>query len=216
MMTTNQQQQSGIQVVAFDLGGVIFRLDKMNAVRRFHEIGVADVERWLDDYEQKGLFGDLESGNITAEQYREQLSQLTGKELTMDQLEYAWTGYAVEMYQRNFDALLQLRQQGMRVVLLSNTNPFMMRWARSERFDGHGHSLDHYFDHLYLSYEMRLMKPSAQIFQAMLDSEGVAPQHMLFVDDSQRNCDAAAALGIKTINPVNGSDWRGDVFAAIR
>jgi len=205
-----------ISHVVLDLGGVIFRLDKMNAIKRFKEIGVANIEDFLDDYEQKGIFGDLESGTITAEQYRDQLCQMTGKQLTMQQLEYAWTGYAVELFQRNFDALLQLRQQGYRVALLSNTNPFMMQWARSGRFDGHGHGLDYYFDHLYLSYEMRVMKPDAQIFKMMLQGEQALPQQVLFVDDSSRNCAAAASLGIRTLNPANGSDWRDDVFNILK
>ena len=38
--------------VVFDLGGVIFRLDKMQAIRRFKEIGVTQAEDFLDDYAQ--------------------------------------------------------------------------------------------------------------------------------------------------------------------
>ena len=82
----------------------------------------------------------------------------------MEQLEYAWTGYAAELYQRNFDALRRLRREGFPVALLSNTNPFMMRWTRSNEFDGNGHALDDYFDRLYLSYEMGMMKPAPEIF----------------------------------------------------
>ena len=201
--------------VVFDLGGVVFRLDKMVAIQRFKEIGVERVEEFLDDYAQKGIFGDLEAGKLTAEQYRDELSRIVGKTLTMEQLEYAWTGYAAELYQRNFDALLRLRQEGLPVALLSNTNPFMMRWARSNEFDGHGNGLDHYFDRLYLSYEMRMMKPSPEIFKAMIDGEGTDPSNILFIDDSARNCEAAAALGIQALNPDNGGDWRGDVFSIL-
>ena len=201
--------------VVFDLGGVVFRLDKMIAIQRFKEIGVERVEEFLDDYAQKGIFGDLEAGKLTAEQYRDELSRIVGKPLTMEQLEYAWTGYAAELYQRNFDALLRLRQEGFPVALLSNTNPFMMRWARSNEFDGHGNGLGHYFDRLHLSYEMRMMKPSPEIFKAMIDGEQTVPENILFIDDSARNCEAAAALGIQTLNPDNGDDWRSDVFSIL-
>lgn len=201
--------------VVFDLGGVVFRLDKMIAIERFKEIGVTHVEEYLDDYAQKGIFGDLESGLLTAEQYRDELSRNVGKQLTMDQLEYAWTGYAAELYQRNFDALLRLRREGFPVALLSNTNPFMMRWARSSAFDGNGHGLDYYFDRLYLSYEMRMMKPSPDIFRAMIDGEQTTPENILFIDDSARNCEAASALGIHTLHPDNGSDWRPALFSIL-
>ena len=199
--------------VVFDLGGVVFHLSKANAMQRFKEVGVDQVEEYLDDYAQKGIFGDLEAGMLTAEQFRVQLSQDVGRNLTMEQLEYAWTGYAAELYQRNFDALLRLRREGFPVALLSNTNPFMMSWARSNEFDGHGHGLDYYFDRLYLSYEMRLMKPSPEIFMAMIAGEQTEPENILFIDDSARNCEAAAALGISTLNPDNGSDWRPEVFS---
>ena len=210
----NKNDNSKMHVV-FDLGGVVFRLDKTIAIRRFKEIGVTHVEEYLDDYAQKGIFGALEEGTLTAEQYRDELSRVVGKSLTMEELEYAWTGYAAELFQRNFDALLQLRQEGFPVALLSNTNPFMMRWAHSSAFDGHGHGLDHYFDRLYLSYEMRMMKPSPDIFRAMIDGEQTAPGNILFIDDSTRHCQAAAALGIRTINPDNGSDWRPAVFSVL-
>ena len=52
--------------LVFDLGGVVFRLDKMIAIKRFKEIGVTQVEEFLDDYAQKGIFGDLEAGKLTA------------------------------------------------------------------------------------------------------------------------------------------------------
>lgn len=202
--------------VVFDLGGVVFRLDKTIAIKRFKEIGVTHVEQYLDDYAQQGIFGDLEEGKLTAEQYRDELSRITGKQLTMEQLDYAWTGYAAELYQRNFDALLRLRSEGFPVALLSNTNPFMMHWARSSAFDSNGHGLDYYFDRLYLSYEMRMMKPSPEIFRAMIDGEQTAPGNILFIDDSARNCEAAAALGIRTINPANGADWRPALFSVLK
>ena len=212
-MTNMDRNNSNKRHIVFDLGGVVFRLDKMIAIRRFKEIGVTRVEEFLDDYAQKGIFGDLEAGILTAEQYRDELSRIVGKPLTMEQLEYAWTGYAAELYQHNFDALLHLRQEGFPVALLSNTNPFMMRWARSNAFDGNGHGLDYYFDRLYLSYEMRMMKPAPEIFEAMIEGEGTEPGNILFIDDSARNCQAAADLGIRTLNPDNGGDWRPDVYS---
>ena len=40
------------------LGLCVFRLDEMIAIKRFKEIGVTYVEEFLDDYAQKGIFGD--------------------------------------------------------------------------------------------------------------------------------------------------------------
>ncbi len=196
-----------IKNLVFDLGGVIFRIDKNQAIKRFNEVGFDDAAAYLDSFTQVGIFGDLESGRIDAEQFRCQLSELAGKQLTLDDCAHGWQGYMAELPQRNLDKLIELRQRGFRLSLLSNTNPFMMQWARSDAFDGRGHGLDYYFDALYLSYEMGVMKPDSRIFEMMLQSEKAEPQETVFIDDSAHNTQAAAAMGIHVLQPDNGADW---------
>ena len=196
-----------IKNIVFDLGGVIFKIDKNQAIRRFKEVGFDDAASYLDDFTQVGIFGDLESGRITAEQFRCQLSDLAGKDLTLEDCAYGWQGYVVELPQRNLDKLIELRQRGFRLSLLSNTNPFMMQWARSNAFDGRGHGSDHYFDALYLSYEMGVMKPENRIFEMMLLGENAKPQETVFIDDSAHNTEVAASMGIHVLQPDNGADW---------
>ena len=116
-----------IKNIVFDLGGVIFKIDKNQAIRRFNEVGFADAASYLDAFAQVGIFGDLESGRITSEQFRCQLSELAGKELTLEDCAYGWQGYAAGSPQRNLDKLVELRQRGFKLSLLSNTNPFMMQ-----------------------------------------------------------------------------------------
>jgi len=198
-----------IKNIVFDLGGIIFKIDKNQAIRRFQEVGFDDAASYLDAFTQVGIFGDLESGKISAEQFRCQLSELAGKEMTLEECAYGWQGYVVDLPQRNLDKLIELRQRGFRVSLLSNTNPFMMQWARSTAFDGRGHGLDHYFDALYLSYEMGVMKPDRLIFEMMLHGEKANPRETVFIDDSAHNTAAAAAMGLHVLQPDNGADWHG-------
>lgn len=196
-----------IKNIVFDLGGVIFRIDKNQAIKRFNEVGFDDAAAYLDSFTQVGIFGDLESGRIDAEQFRHRLSELAGKQLTLDDCAHGWQGYMAELPQRNLDKLIELRQRGFRLSLLSNTNPFMMQWVRSDAFDGRGHGLDHYFDALYLSYEMGVMKPDSRIFEMMIQGEKAEPQETVFIDDSAHNTQAAATMGIHVLQPDNGADW---------
>ena len=204
-----------IKNIVFDLGGVIMTIDQPAAVRRFTELGLSDAEERLDPYTQAGFFGDLEEGSITAEEFRQQLSQAVGGELTLDQCEYAWRGYVREVPPRNLKMLETLRDRGFRLILLSNTNPFMMHWALSDRFSGDGHSLADYFDALYLSFREKVMKPSERIYRKMLIGERIFPDETLFVDDSPRNVAAASELGIHTFCPENGADWTREIMAEI-
>ncbi|WP_302023594.1 HAD family phosphatase [uncultured Prevotella sp.] len=200
-----------IKNIVFDLGGVIMTLDPAEALRRFKALGLSDAERYLDSYTQSGIFGNLEEGKITAGDFRSKLSSLTGHELTFDECKHAWLGYRKDVPQRNLDLLKELRAKGYRLILLSNTNPFMMDWALSCEFDGKGSSLNDYFDALYLSYRLGIMKPAPDFFRQVLDNENILPEETLFVDDGPRNVEAAGKLGFITMCPDNGSDWTGEL-----
>ena len=201
-----------IKTIIFDLGGVIITLDQPQAVRRFKELGLTDAEKQLDAYTQRGIFGDLERGTITPEEFRVGLSTLIGHEVSYDGCCYAWQGYAKEVPQRNLDTLRRLRQKGYRLVLLSNTNYYMMQWVMSEAFDGQGHSIADYMDACYLSYEMKVMKPDEQFFRRVIEVEGLVPEEALFVDDGPRNVAAASKLGLHTFSPENGEDWTQEIY----
>ena len=205
-----------IKTIIFDLGGVVITLDHQQAVDRFAELGVENAAEKLDSYTQQGIFGELESGLIDDETFRLKLSDMVGHEVTHEQCAYAWQGYAGEVPQRNLDALVRLRQQGYRLLLLSNTNSYMMEWVNSTDFDGHGHSVEHYFDACYLSYRMKLLKPSTEIFIRMLMAEQTTPGECLFLDDGPRNVATASQIGMRTFCPKNGADWTQEIYQYLK
>jgi putative hydrolase of the HAD superfamily len=187
-------------------------LDQPQAVRRFEELGVKNAAQLLDPYTQTGIFGDLEIGKIGTDTFRRELSKIAGRELTYQDCCYAWQGYVGEVPERNLVALDKLRREGYRLILLSNTNPFMMEFILSGRFDGKGRSLAQYVDTMYLSYQMKVMKPDETFFRRVLMSEKIIPSETLFVDDGPRNVAAASQIGIRTFCPENGSDWTNAIY----
>lgn len=201
-----------IKNIIFDLGGVIITLDQSQAVSRFRELGLTDAEERLDAYTQSGIFGDLERGVIDAEGFRQGLSQLIGREVSYDECRYAWLGYCRELPRRNLEALRRLRIEGYRLILLSNTNPYMMSWVMSTDFDGEGHSLADYMDACYMSYRLGVMKPDTEFFHQVFLREQIAPAQTLFVDDGPRNVAVASQMGIRTFCPVNGEDWTKEIY----
>ena len=207
-----------IKTILFDMGGVVITLAQPQAIERFKALGLKDAEQRLDAYTQQGIFGDLESGKITDEVFRRELSVLVGRELTWQECLYAWKGYCGDVPKRNLRKMKELRERGYRVVLLSNTNPFMMSWVMSNEFDGEGHSLAYYLDAAYESYKCGAMKPDAKFFNAVIEGERLIPSETLFIDDGPRNIEAAKALGIQTLLVKNGEDWTGkleDILSSI-
>jgi HAD superfamily hydrolase (TIGR01509 family) len=194
-----------IKTILFDMGGVLFEIDTNQAKRRFEALGV-DSERYLDAYEQRGIFLDLESGAIGDDEFVSRLSEMVGHPVSKEEARHAWIGYVKEISLDRLNRINKLRP-GYRTCLASNTNPFMMDFTESTEFSGDGHGISHYLDHLYCSYRMGVCKPSADFFNKILEAEGVKPEEILFVDDSKRNIEAAARLGINTLWVDADKDW---------
>lgn len=196
-----------IKNIMFDLGGVIMTIDQPSAVKRFKEIGLEDAEQRLDPYTQSGIFGDLEEGKITADEFIRELSKLCNRQLTFDECKYAWRGYTKEVPLRNIKVLDKLKSVGYRLILISNTNPFMMSWGMSDSFSGDGRSIADFFDSLYMSFKMKMMKPNRKMFEEIISEESILPEETLFVDDGPANIEMGKSLGFKTFCPKNGEDW---------
>ncbi|MBR7133992.1 MAG: HAD-IA family hydrolase, partial [Bacteroidaceae bacterium] len=135
------------------------------------------------------------------------LSSLCNRTITYDQAKDAWLGFIVKVQTELLEDIQTLRPQ-YRLSVLSNTNPFLQGWARSKEFTQEGKSLDDYFDNLFLSYKMHCSKPSEDIYRKMLVQGNMVAHETLFVDDSEKNIDAARRVGINTLLVKNGEDWR--------
>ncbi|MCI6233694.1 MAG: HAD family phosphatase [Prevotella sp.] len=205
-----------IKNLIFDFGGVVITIDQPQAVRRFKEIGLLNAEQQLDPYTQSGIFGDLERGVISAEDFRIRLGEMVGRELKHEECGYAWRGYCGGLPERNLKTLLRLRTEGYRLILLSNTNPYMMEWADSDSFDGNGHPVGYYFDAMYRSFELGFMKPEEIFFRHIIKEENIMPCESLFVDDGLNNVKAAGKLGFHTYCPENGTDWTETIYEYLK
>ena len=204
-----------LRLILFDLGGVIYTSNRLEAVKRFSHLGLKDAEERLNMYTQTGYFGALEEGKISDKEFLIQLSEEAKRPISWNECRHAWLGYATFLPQRNLDLLLHLRQMKMRTALASNTNSFMMSWVASSDFDGKGNGIRHYLDELYVSYQMKTLKPSLKFFEYILEKEGINGNEVLFIDDSPRNVEAANKLGIHTILAINGQDWTQEVMQSI-
>lgn len=198
-----------IKNLVFDFGGVFCELELQNCVKAFKALGFKDVDEFMNTVAQKGFFGDLESGKITDEEFRRGVSNHARREVTWKECQYAWKAFVVKVETPNLKQLLTFREEGYHLALLSNTNPFMVSWFRSNELDGEGHSINYYIpqEHQYMSYEQKCMKPGREIFEKMLEAERFVPEETMFVDDGEVNLNTAKELGMHTFLPANGEHW---------
>jgi len=87
--------------------------------------------------------------------------------------------------------LQTLKQQGLRLVLLSNTCLSHVNFIR-QKWD----FLD-LFDHLILSYEVKAVKPEDAIFLAALKEIRCRPEECLYVDDIATYLDQGRRYGLQ-------------------
>ena len=200
-----------IKNIVFDFGGVIADIDREQAVQAFIRLGVKDADRILDKYHQTGIFQELEEGTLTEEAYRNELGKLCERTLSWEEVQQAWLGFFTGIDVRKLHYLETLRREGYKRYVLSNTTPYVMGWACSERFSSEGKPLTAYFEKLYLSYQIGCTKPDRRIFEFMLTDSKMQPEETLFVDDGASNIAAGRELGMYTFQPENGSDWRDEL-----
>lgn len=190
---------TAIKNILFDLGGVIIDLDRDAAIAQFKKIGVADIECYLDPYRQRGFFHDFEGGLLSPEEFYARIREIAGKHVDEEEIDRGWLAFLLPVDPERLDFILDLRKRRYRTLLLSNTNPIVMKWANTPAFSKAGHPLSFYFDELYLSYELKCMKPDPEIFRRIIEMSGMEPAETLYIDDSGANVETGASFGFRTM-----------------
>lgn len=183
------EKLSSIKNIIFDFGGVLIDLDKERCVRNFKTLGI-NVESIIGTTHNKGIFVELEKGNITPEQFRNELRKMTSQSVTDEQIDNAWISILQTVPQYKLDLLLQLRKK-YRIYLLSNTNSIHFEYAKKHIFEKNGHTLKDYFDSCFLSYEIGMIKPDDEIFEYVINEAQIFARETIFIDDSPLNIEGA-------------------------
>lgn len=193
----------GIKNLIIDFGGVIINLTRNRCVEAFESFGVPDVRDCI--LNSKDLFMQIEMGTITSAEFG-RYRHLTQQRLTDEQIDAAWIAMLDDIPAYKLDLLMDLRSR-YNTMLLSNTNEIHWQWAEKNSFAYKGHHAEDFFGKIYLSYELNMVKPNADIFEYVLKDAGINPEETLFLDDAVPNCRTAEALGIRTYTPQPREDW---------
>ena len=191
------KQYNNISTLIFDLGGVIVDLDLAKCIQNFKELGLENIEQYLSNFGQKDFFMQFEKGQIGIPAFRNEIRKLAGIELSDAQIDKAWCSFLTQIPVEKLHLLSELKKK-YRLLLLSNTNPLHIETAVAAEFSKTGKTMQDFFDKCYLSYEMGMVKPDVEIFEALLADAQVKAEECLFLDDGKKNIDTAAALGIQT------------------
>lgn len=197
-----------IKNIIFDMGGVLVDLTGERCMEAFSEIGATPIVDYVRNHLTADLFYDIEIGNITTADFCDEVRRMSNMDATNEKIIWAWNellsgGIAQEKKQR----MLELKEKGYRLFLLSNTNDMHWVKCRDDHFPMGEYGTDDYFEKVFLSYEMQLAKPGVAIFEEAIRQAGIKPEETIFIDDSAANLKGAAVAGLHTFHESEGHRW---------
>ena len=174
-------------VVVFDLGGVLADFGGVAPMRALARIDSdADLwRRWLTcEWVRR-----FERGHCSAAEFADGFLDEWRIDVDPPTFLAEFSGWLVGPY-NGADELVQEVSAVAEVACLSNTNA--VHWeAGAARWP-----LLRHFDRTFLSFELGMVKPDADIFERVVAELGVEPERILFLDDNEINVTAAREVGL--------------------
>jgi FMN phosphatase YigB (HAD superfamily) len=194
-----------INAILFDFGDVFINLDKQATIDGLQKLGLS---AWNDDLEQLNL--KYEVGAISEDDFLLGF-QKNIPNASIDEISKAWNAILLDfpLYRLEF---LQMLSKKYRLFLLSNTDAIHIETF--EQKTGPSFYGDFYqcFEKVYFSFEIGMRKPNPEVYNFVLDQNGLQAKHTLFIDDKKENTDAALALGFQVWNLQVGEEDVVDLF----
>ncbi|WP_339027211.1 glucose-1-phosphatase [Leclercia pneumoniae] len=193
----------------FDLGNVIVDIDFNRVLGAWSDLSRVPLATLKQNFTMGKSFHQHERGEISDELFAEKLCHEMELPLSYEQFSLGWQAVFVAIRPDVIDIMHKLREQGHRVVILSNTNRLHTTFWPDEYPEVKAAA-----DHIYLSQEMGMRKPEARIYQAVLQAEGFTASDAVFFDDNADNIEGASQCGMTSIL-VTGKETIPNYFAKL-
>lgn len=204
-------------LLLFDFGVVLTGLSKQRCIEALHKSGCGRIAYYVDECRQEDLFHELEVGgsietfcNEARRQsaYTDETGNFHPCTATDEQICRAWNELLTGIPVEKLRMIWHLRHDlGYRTAILSNTNEIHWQKAVSEFFTVDGLTVEDYFDDIYLSCRLGMVKPDDNIYQEVKRLSAPGIENFFFIDDSEKNCRAAERNGIHAFHDRNGDKW---------
>lgn len=211
------RDNAGRPILLFDFGCILVGLSRQRCIDALEKIGCGRIAYYVDECRQEDLFHELEIGGSIedfCEEARRQSSEVdkTGEKVpctaTNEEICWAWNELLTGVPVEKLRLIKHLHDDlGYRTAVLSNTNQIHWEKAKKDFFTIDGLTVDDYFDDIFLSCDMGMVKPDKGIFEAVMECLHTQPDNVIFFDDSEKNCVAAERLGIRAIHDPSGTLW---------
>ena len=185
-----------IKAIVFDIGGVLIGLDLDRCIRTFKEVlGFDRITELLDPYHQKGIYGEMEAGTLSADEFRAEVLKDSRPGCQPEDVDRCMYSLLTGMDPDTVQTVNRLAGR-YPLYLLSNNNPIAMSRIL-EMFRENGLAPETTFRDQFISSEMKLLKPSREIYEESVRRTGLPAGEVLFIDDNETNVLAAREAGMQ-------------------
>lgn len=193
------------KAIIFDMGGVLVDLDIEGCKAAFRRIlDYQNIDNIIDACHQKGIWGQLEEGVLSADEFRRAVLADSRPDAVSTDVDEAMSYILVGIEPYKVDLLKRLAET-YDLYMLSNNNEISIIRS-SGMFADAGIPLDVIFRKCFLSYQMKVLKPSASFYKKVMEEIGCSSEEMIFIDDSLRNVEGAIEAGLPAVYYEPGSD----------
>lgn len=190
-----------IKNIILDFGDVLINLDKPATAKAMVQHGFTEITPALEV-----LFRDYEKGFLNSSDFLDEVASHF-PDANRDYLIKAWNSILLDFPEHRLEFIEQLaRENQYKMILLSNTNDLHIEHVKEKMGMERFNRFKNAFDVFYLSYEMGMRKPDAEIFDFVLQENRLLAHETFFVDDVAENTASAADLGIKVWNLQVGKE----------
>ncbi len=177
-----------IDVVLFDVGGVLVELSGMETILGWLESDVTVDDLWVRWLRSKAV-RQFETGLMGADEFAIAVTREFGLKVQPKAFLESFAGWPLGLYPGAMEMLARIPSRYRR-ALLSNSNA--LHWPRVSNDMGLGAAFDHHF----VSHLTGKIKPDAAAFEDVVAALHCAPAHVLFLDDNLLNVEAAMSVGM--------------------
>ncbi|QKG55833.1 HAD family phosphatase [Hymenobacter sp. BRD128] len=186
----------------FDFGGVIIDIDYARTPEAFRRLSRTGQAAEYSQASQAALFDQLETGRVSAAEFRQGLRQLYDLDATDAQIDDAWNALLLDVPAERLALIGALRRQGHHTALLSNTNQLHIAEVNRRLALQYGfkHGIADCLDRVFYSQEVGHRKPGEEIFRHALREMNWQPAETLFIEDSPQHIATARRLGLRVLH----------------
>ncbi len=181
-----------IKAILFDMGGVMVNCDTQTSLTAFAMRIGKPYEDVYATLVNEDLFGPFELGELSAQEYYEQIKTALDCEISYELFVESWNSILKE-FPESTQMVSDLRDR-YKLIALSNTNELHQKYMQDTFMNLRG------LHDWVTSCDVGAAKPDSHIYELAAQRTGVSKDQILYVDDRKEFVDAGRRCGLMSVH----------------